>query len=93
MIIRFIDNGEIEREERCPMDIPEDGMEFFRSLKKLVIKEMVLDKDELNKNANMELEEDVVFDGMDVAISTDLTEFGEPVMIFDVTTFNEILNS
>lgn len=89
MIMRFINSGEIEKEERTDMDLPEEGKIVLRSLKNLQISELVLDKDVLNEMENASLENDIVIKG--ISITGELTEFGEPVLNFIVDDNTEIV--
>ena len=89
MIMRFINNGEIEHEERTEMDLPDEGLVVLRSLKNLQISELVLDKDILNEMDGTNLENDVIIRG--ISISGEVTEFGEPVLNFIVDDDTEIV--
>lgn len=89
MIMRFINNGEIEHEERTDMDLPEEGMVVLRSLKNLQISELILDKEILNELDGANLENDIVIKG--ISISGEVTEFGEPVLNFIVDDNTEIV--
>lgn len=89
MIMRFINNGEIEKEERTDMDLPKEGLIVLRSLKNLQISEIVLDKDVLNEMDGANLENDIVIKG--ISVTGELTEFGEPVLNFITDDDTEIV--